>query len=105
MKRWLAGVWGFGGAMILLAAASAAWAQDAERAGPWRPDSFIMAIVSTLVFGMIGIIVAIVGFKLYDAVTPFHIEREICEKQNIAVAILSGSMILGISLIVAAAVL
>ena len=64
-----------------------------------------MSVVSTLVFGLIGIIVAIVGFKLYDAVTPFHIEREICEKQNIAVAILSGSMILGISLIVAAAVL
>jgi putative membrane protein len=105
MKRWLWGVWSFGGALILFSAASSAGAQEVERGGAWRPDSFLMAIVSTLVFGLIGILVAIVGFKLYDIFTPFDVEREICEKQNMAVALLSGAMVLGICLIVAAAVL
>jgi uncharacterized membrane protein YjfL (UPF0719 family) len=50
-------------------------------------------------------VVAIVGFKLFDALIPFNLEQEICEKQNLAVAILCAGMVLGICLIVAAAVL
>jgi hypothetical protein len=86
-------------------ASSAVWAQTEGRAGAWRPDSFLMSVLSTLVFGLIGIVVAIVGFKLFDALIPFNLEQEICEKQNLAVAILCAGMVLGICLIVAAAVL
>lgn len=86
-------------------AASVAWAQVAGRPGTWRPDGLLMSILSTLIFGLIGIVVAIVGFKLFDALIPFNLEQEICEKQNLAVALLSAGMVLGICLIVAAAVL
>lgn len=107
MRRWLAGAWGLGGMLIVLAAASAAWAQTtAPGSGDaWRPNSFLMAVVSTLVFALLGIVVTIVGFKLFDVAIHANVEQEICEKQNIAVAILAGAMILGISLIVAATVL
>jgi uncharacterized membrane protein YjfL (UPF0719 family) len=64
-----------------------------------------MSILSTLIFGLIGVVIAIVGFKLFDALTPFNLEQEICEKQNLAVALLCAGMVLGICLIVAAAVL
>jgi len=70
-----------------------------------HPGTLLEAIVQTLVFGLIGIGLTIVGFKVFDAVIPFNLEAEIAERQNIAVAILCGAMILGISLIVAAAVL
>ena len=63
------------------------------------------AIISVVLFGLLGIVLAIVGFKLFDAVVKFDFEREICEKQNIAVAILCGFMVLGICLIIAATVL
>src|SRR5687767_10663176 len=86
-------------------ASSAAWAQTGGRPGSWQPDGLLMSILSTLIFGLIGIVVAIVGFKLFDAMTPFNLEQEICEKQNLAVALLCAGMVIGICLIVAAAVL
>jgi uncharacterized membrane protein YjfL (UPF0719 family) len=94
--------------LILLAAASTAWAQPQPAEASllrWQPTSLLMATVSTLLFGSLGILLAIVGFKLFDLVVPFHLEAEICEKQNIAASILSAGMIVGICLVVAAAVL
>jgi hypothetical protein len=91
--------------LVLLSTASSAFAQSAGGAGVWHPDSFGMAIVSTLVFGGIGILMAILGFKLFDAVTPFNLEKEICEKQNTAVAILCAGMVVGICIVIAAVVL
>jgi hypothetical protein len=108
MRRFITMAWGLGSTLILLAAASAAWAQTSP-AEPaplrWRPDSLFMAAVSTCLFGGIGIVLAILGFKLFDLLIPFKLEAEICEKQNMAVAVLSAAMILGICVVVAAAVL
>ena len=36
---------------------------------PWHADSFEMAVVATFVFGLVGIIMAIVGFKVFDLLT------------------------------------
>ena len=102
MKKLLTGTWMMGCTMIVV---SSSFAAAGERAASWRPETLMMAAVSTAVFSMIGIVMAIIGFKLFDAVTPFKLEAEIAEKQNVAVAILCGAMVLGICLIVAAAVL
>jgi uncharacterized membrane protein YjfL (UPF0719 family) len=103
MKKWLTLLWSAGSALIL---AASALAQDGvTRGGAWQPSTLLWAIISTLIFGLLGIVMAILGFKLFDALTPFHLEREICEKQNIAVAILCGAMVLGICIIIAVVVL
>ena len=103
-KHWRSIGWLIGGAAIFFAAASGAWAQG-ERAGGWRPDTLLTAVISTVIFGLLGIVLAILGYKVFDLLTPFDLEREMCEKQNMAVAVLCGAMVLGICLIVAAAVL
>jgi uncharacterized membrane protein YjfL (UPF0719 family) len=77
-------------------------AQDEVR---WRPDSFGMAVVSVLVFTAIGIVASLAGFKLWDRFTPGNLEQEICGKQNIAAAILGAAIILGTSIVVAAAMI
>ena len=56
----------------------------------------LYAIVGILIFGM--------AFWIMDAVTPFSIRKEIEEDQNTALAILMGAVIIGIALIIAAAV-
>jgi putative membrane protein len=68
------------------------------------PKAFGMAVLSTLVFGVIGIGLAILGFKLFDMLTPGKLEEEIVQKQNIAAAILGASIIIGICMIVSRAV-
>lgn len=68
------------------------------------PAMFGMAVLSALVFGVVGVILAILGFKLFDKLTPGKLDEEILQKQNIAAAILAGAFVLGICIIVAAAI-
>jgi uncharacterized protein DUF350 len=61
--------------------------------------------IGTLVFGLLGILLALVGFKAFDWLTPrIDIQRELGEKHNIAVAILVGAVLLGVCHIIAQAV-
>ena len=66
---------------------------------PWH--LVIRNVLSTVVYSFIGIILAIIGYKVYDWVTPFSLTKELEEDQNIAVGIVVGSMILGICIIIA----
>jgi putative membrane protein len=61
-----------------------------------------MAIGSAIVFGLIGIMLMMLGFKIFDWITPkIDVETELAEKHNIAVAIVVGAVFLGISIILA----
>jgi uncharacterized membrane protein YjfL (UPF0719 family) len=55
------------------------------------------------VFGLAGIVMAIIGYKLFDKMTPGNLHQEIFEHKNVAAAVLAGSVIIGVSLILAAA--
>lgn len=55
------------------------------------------------VFGLAGFVMVIIGYKLFDRFTPGDLHAEIFEKKNVAAAILAGSVIIGLSLILAAA--
>jgi putative membrane protein len=67
-------------------------------------DAFLRSIIMTLAFGLIGIVIFAIAFWLIVKITPFSIRKEIEEDQNTSLAILIGSVIIGIGLIVAAAV-
>lgn len=89
--------------MGLLLIASAALAQGAVPVPPSRftTRSLLEGVLSTVVYSLVGIVLAIVGFKLFDLVIKFDLEKEICEKNNLAVAILAAAVVLGICVIVA----
>jgi len=74
----------------------------------WPPRTFEMVfywLLYTAAFGLLGIALVVLGFKIFDWLTPkLDIQHELGEKHNIAVALLLAAVILGISLIVAAAV-
>jgi uncharacterized membrane protein YjfL (UPF0719 family) len=84
--------------------ASSAHAQSAASAAPWHSTTFLEAVGSTLVFGLVGIVLAIAGFKLFDLLTPFDLEKEICQEKNVAVGIFGGAIVLGVCYIVATAI-
>lgn len=66
---------------------------------------FIRDIITSMVFGLIGILLAIIGYKLFDIVTPFSLAKELAEDQNIAVGIVVGSIIIGICIVVSKAIM
>jgi putative membrane protein len=65
--------------------------------------SITHGLILFAVFGLAGIVMAILGYKLFDKMTPGDLHAEIFERKNIAAAILAGSVIIGVSLILAAA--
>jgi putative membrane protein len=79
--------------------------EEVPAATRWRPDSLAMAVLSVVIFTVIGILASLAGFKLWDRFTPGNLEEEICKKQNIAAAILGAAIILGICIIIAAAMI
>lgn len=68
----------------------------------WAP--FVRALVASIVYSLLGIVMFAMSFLIIRLVTPFSLRKEIEEDQNTALAILIGSVILGISIIIASAV-
>ena len=67
-------------------------------------EGLLPVIVTTLVFVVIGLIIFALAFMIIAKATPFSVRKEIEEDQNIALAIVIASVILGSALIIAAAV-
>jgi putative membrane protein len=63
----------------------------------------VPTVLATLLYAGIGIVVYAVGFFVLDKLTPYHLWREITEKQNSALAILIGAISIGLAIIVSAA--
>ncbi len=61
-------------------------------------------LLAAIVFSVVGIIVFFASLLLMEKLTPFSIIKEIGEEHNTAVAIIIGAIVLGISVIVAAAI-
>ena len=76
-------------------------AQTAENpmTGLWR---HLLAVV---VFSLVGIAVLGACFWVMERLTPFSVTKEIEQDQNVALAIVMGSVIIGMALIIAAAIL
>ena len=71
----------------------------------WHAQTLIQAIGNVMLFALIGVIAAVLGFKIFDKCTPGHLGREILEHQNVAAAIIGAAVILGVCIIVAAAIM
>jgi putative membrane protein len=73
----------------------------------WEEYSLMLlrGFIGTLVFGLVGIILTVLGFKVFDWITPkLDIQKELAERQNLAVAIVCAAIILGICYLVATTV-
>lgn len=84
---------------------AAALAADVEPASHLHSNSVPQALGLMVLFALIGIAVAILGYRLFDKFTPGDLHKEIVEHKNVAAAIVAGSVILGVSIIVAAAII
>jgi len=73
---------------------------QAELAGDsW--SHMLSGAVASLAFGLIGIVLLLLGYWLFDKVTPqIDVQKELCEK-NLAVAIVVGALLLGIAYVAA----
>ena len=62
-------------------------------------------LLAVVVFSLVGVLVLASCFWIMKRMMPFSVTKEIEEDQNIALAIIMGSVIVGMSIIIAAAIL
>lgn len=67
-------------------------------------DQMSHALVQSLLFSLVGIGVLGLAFFVMTKLTPFSIRKEIEDDQNTALGIVLGAGMLGIAIIIAAAV-
>jgi uncharacterized membrane protein YjfL (UPF0719 family) len=61
-------------------------------------------VVNAIVYAAIGIAIFAGAFLVIDKVTPYNLWKEIVQEHNTALAILLGTMSIGICIIIASAV-
>ena len=79
----------------------------AQEAGPssWHATTLGGALLNMAIFALVGVALAIIGYKLFDLCTPGDLSKEIVENKNIAAAIVAGALIIGVCIIVAVAMM
>ena len=61
-------------------------------------------IFGTIVYCFIGLVMFIVAYAIIEKLTPYSVQKEISEDHNVALGIIVGSVIIGLSIIIAAAI-
>jgi uncharacterized membrane protein YjfL (UPF0719 family) len=64
----------------------------------------VLQLASTIVYSGVGMGVFFLGFALFDKWTPFDLHKELMEDHNVAIGIVIGSMMIGLGIIIAAAI-
>jgi uncharacterized membrane protein YjfL (UPF0719 family) len=90
--------------MILLGLPIVAKA-EAVAGADWHAKTLGEAILQTAIFALVGIVLAIAGYKLFDLATPGKLHKEILENKNMAAGLIGAAIILGVCILVAAAML
>jgi uncharacterized membrane protein YjfL (UPF0719 family) len=70
---------------------------------PWLAD-LGKNLAGAFVYTVFGVVVFAVAFVVMTKLTPFSVRKEIEDDQNTSLAIIMGSVVIGLALIIAAAV-
>lgn len=58
----------------------------------------------SVLFAVLGFVLLFVGFKVFDWLTPTDLSRDIFENGNVAAAILAGTFVLALAIVIHAAI-
>ena len=67
-------------------------------------DLLLQHLTAAFIFSIIGVIFFAASLYLLERVTPYSLLHEIGEEHNIAAAVVIAAIVLGISMIIAAAI-
>ena len=95
----------FGSLALMASEVKAAVSEEAvEVSSSWQAKTLTEALGQSALFGILGILLVLVGFKVFDRViTRVDFEKEIANG-NVAAGVLCAAVVLGLSLIVAASI-
>ena len=81
-------------------------ADDASAAAAPMLNAKVLAglVIESIVFSVVGLVILLIGYKIFDAVTPYHLNHEIAEDNNTAAGVAIAGLLIALGLIVSAAI-
>jgi putative membrane protein len=67
-------------------------------------SSHSRALVDSIVYSIVGTVVLGLSFYVIEKLLPFSMRKEIAEDHNVALGVILGAFVIGLSLIIAAAI-
>jgi len=67
-------------------------------------DNLGSNFIAAVVFALLGVILFVVGFMIFDKITPGSLWKELLEDQNTALGVLMTGVAIAIAIIIAAAI-
>ncbi len=61
-------------------------------------------VIETMIYALLGVIFAALAYFVVDLIIPGKMGKQIAEEKNLPIAVVAGSMILGICIIIAASI-
>lgn len=58
----------------------------------------------TIIYAVIGMLLALLAYQIIDWITPGRLSKRISEEGNVALGVVVGALMLGICIIIAAAI-
>lgn len=67
-------------------------------------NSLLQHLIAAVLFGAIGITMFVIALWVIRKISPFSIEKELAEDQNVALGIVLGAMMIGLAIILGQAI-
>jgi putative membrane protein len=64
----------------------------------------LRVLILSLVYAVVGMILLYLGYRIFDWLTPEDMQAKIFKEGNTAVAVMAAAFILGLSIVIAAAI-
>lgn len=88
--------------MLLLLQEAARVAETAGHEAGMRLNT--ADLLSTVVYGVVGIALFGIAYKVFDLLTPYSLNKELLEEHNVAIGIVVAGFMIGIAIVVASAI-
>lgn len=80
------------------------WPHSALAQGPEASDLGFWPLLSSFLYGIIGIAIYVLGYLVFDRMMRLDLRRELVEDQNQALGLMLGGLFIGLAIIIAAAI-
>jgi putative membrane protein len=69
------------------------------------PEPLWRLLLDATLFGITGIVLLIIGYYVWELITPYNLRRELHENKNLAVAVVVAAFIIGMAIVIAASLI
>jgi putative membrane protein len=63
------------------------------------------SLLASVVYGLVGLMLLLIGYYAYELITPFSVKDELISHRNPAVGMVVAAFILGMAIVIAAAII